>query len=332
MDTSLEFLPIKEDPRFQDSHIVAMVRHLADVSGWQEEGGKLIRDINGEACARTKWLPIRDWWLDRPAGVTQSIVRKAIKKFDAGKNPTKPEREALHFLADVATTENITESDLYDTAGDDVDAAEVASIQKLALETLGADELEELEERAAQQCDGLDHWQYIDTLREAVNHAIERRTSSLIETCAGDPEFSLEGETISDLEARKLADAAQAKAESERLIQETRKIHADSALAGFSLIADGGSLATQEAEQAGNMAIDFDACSGEIATCSGEIAPQHATIACSPEIAPVVKSARSQIMTRAWIIARELSAINPGSKPKDFIGQAMRQAWAESRV
>jgi len=44
----------------RNSGFVAFLKALKP--GWQEIGGRLLRDEQGNAVARTKWLPHEDWW------------------------------------------------------------------------------------------------------------------------------------------------------------------------------------------------------------------------------------------------------------------------------
>lgn len=56
---------------------------MADDAGWQERGGRLLRDASGEVAGRTKWLPRAEWFV---AGMEANpdVLRTAIERINDG--------------------------------------------------------------------------------------------------------------------------------------------------------------------------------------------------------------------------------------------------------
>ena len=84
------------DPAFQSS-----LPRYAEGAGWAEEGGKLLRDANGDAAGRTSWAPKADWWQGKPLGVTEKLVKAGVAKAVAGENMPMAEKNAVMWLLDV---------------------------------------------------------------------------------------------------------------------------------------------------------------------------------------------------------------------------------------
>lgn len=96
---------IEQDPRLQDPEVRARMRQLADQTGWEQEGGRIIRDASGKVVDRTKWLPKQDWWIDRPRDVKPHHVRSGMAKIEKGEPLQTRERRAVAWLASMASAD-----------------------------------------------------------------------------------------------------------------------------------------------------------------------------------------------------------------------------------
>lgn len=71
--------------------------------GWDQVGGRLLRDANGTANGRTTWIPREPWWHERPDGMTEDdamhVVRAALT---AKRKLTAKQLRQLAFLLNVA--------------------------------------------------------------------------------------------------------------------------------------------------------------------------------------------------------------------------------------
>jgi len=124
-----------------DENLRADLLRMKQETGWQQVGGRMIRadanDWRSEVIGRTTWIPNAEWWPDRPKGLTEAQVKKAINKALAGNNLTKRETEMVRYLVDVAREREAlrdwwpTTDDLR-AADEPVDPGEVAMVARAA--------------------------------------------------------------------------------------------------------------------------------------------------------------------------------------------------------
>lgn len=140
-----ELVRIEEDPRIQDPEIMQRARELAtQIGGWQETGGRLIRDEEGNPVNRTVWVPKDDRWLDRPKDVKPEHIKNGLAKIEKIIEQGQPialparERRAVTWLFDQASTD--ANSSFW---GDNFDAEQNTSPTQpdgYGLDTTGAEE------------------------------------------------------------------------------------------------------------------------------------------------------------------------------------------------
>lgn len=124
-----------------DDAIRTILRGMRNETGWAQIGGRMIRadaaDWRSEVIGRTTWIPNAEWWPDRPKGLTEAQVKKAIDKALSGKDLTKRETEMVRYLVDVAREREAlrdwwpTTDDLR-AADQPVDPGEVAMVARAA--------------------------------------------------------------------------------------------------------------------------------------------------------------------------------------------------------
>ena len=140
-----ELVRIEEDPRIQDPEIMQRVRDLAtQIGGWQETGGRLIRDEEGNPVNRTVWVPKDERWLDRPKDVKPEHIKNGLAKIEKIIEQGQPialparERRAVTWLFDQTATD--ANSPVW---GDGFDAEQNTSPTQpdgYGLDTTGAEE------------------------------------------------------------------------------------------------------------------------------------------------------------------------------------------------
>lgn len=140
-----ELVRIEEDPRIQDPEIMQRVRDLAtQIGGWQETGGRLIRDEEGKPVNRTVWVPKDERWLDRPKDVKPEHIKNGLAKIEKIIEQGQPlalparERRAVTWLFDQAATD--ANSPVW---GDGFDAEQIANPAQpdgYGLDTTGTEE------------------------------------------------------------------------------------------------------------------------------------------------------------------------------------------------
>lgn len=70
-------------------------------TGWAQEGGRVLMDETGKVTGRTTWIPHQEWWRDRPKGLNETQVHKAVDKALAGQPLGKRETAIVSFMKDV---------------------------------------------------------------------------------------------------------------------------------------------------------------------------------------------------------------------------------------
>lgn len=78
------------------------LRDMANKAGWAEVGGKLLRDYNGVAVGRTRWIPNADWYkeVENRLGAQQTIdaVEKAINKKPMAAKEKRAVESMINYL------------------------------------------------------------------------------------------------------------------------------------------------------------------------------------------------------------------------------------------
>jgi hypothetical protein len=84
-----ETVPSMADPIYRQS-----IEAMANETGWAEQGGRVIRDQDGQVSGRTSWVPNAEWWPGRPKELSEAKAKKAIRKALDGE-PLKPAEQRL---------------------------------------------------------------------------------------------------------------------------------------------------------------------------------------------------------------------------------------------
>jgi hypothetical protein len=91
---------------------------MAARAGWDEVGGRLLRDPDGVVIGRTKWRPTEAWFEsmqgERSTRMNPSKLRDAVEKVIRGEKVTPQESRAVKFLLD--------ENDRINTSFKDIEA------------------------------------------------------------------------------------------------------------------------------------------------------------------------------------------------------------------
>lgn len=89
------------------------LRAMASKAGWAEVGGKLLRDANGVAVGRTKWIPNADWYkeVENRLGAQQTVaaVEKAINQQPMTAKEKRAVESMINYLY-FTIEENLTET------------------------------------------------------------------------------------------------------------------------------------------------------------------------------------------------------------------------------
>ena len=89
------------------------LRAMASKAGWAEVGGKLLRDANGVAVWRTKWIPNADWYkeVENRLGAQQTVaaVEKAINQQPMTAKEKRAVESMINYLY-FTIEENLTET------------------------------------------------------------------------------------------------------------------------------------------------------------------------------------------------------------------------------
>ena len=120
------------EQRIADETIRAELLTMKGETGWAEVGGRMIRqqDEGGsEVITRTAWVPNAEWWPNRPKGLKESDVQKAIDKALAGEKLKPAELRTVEYMAEVA--EQRTKSAEWKPTGDELAESGLASHNEL---------------------------------------------------------------------------------------------------------------------------------------------------------------------------------------------------------
>lgn len=97
------------DEKLNDPAYREALPHYAEGAGWAEEGGKLIRNAEGDAVGRTAWVPRADWWAGKPEGITERLVKNGVAKALKGEPMPAAEKHAVGWLLTVIEHDLATE-------------------------------------------------------------------------------------------------------------------------------------------------------------------------------------------------------------------------------
>lgn len=156
------------------------MKAMASRAGWDERGGKVMMDNDGNVLGRTKWLPKETWFAEKPDRVTEKHFRGAIDKLESGKKLTKPERSAAAFMLDYVLGRKAADTsfDLNDY-GDEISGLDAFSKELVSLadklEIVAPGEGESTLERAA--IEDLSHAETKKRLQTAIRKASIKSTS-----------------------------------------------------------------------------------------------------------------------------------------------------------
>lgn len=95
--------PHHVDDRLNDDTMRSVLKSYADNAGWAQEGGRLLRDADGNANGRTTWEARDPYWKEMPAGYRErngEWFRSAVEKALSGKKLTKREENAVKWALD----------------------------------------------------------------------------------------------------------------------------------------------------------------------------------------------------------------------------------------
>lgn len=81
---------------------LSALESVLDGCGWDQVGGRLLRDTDGRVTGRTPWIARAPWWHDRPAGLTEKRARVVIGQALTGQRLGARQRRYLLFLLRVA--------------------------------------------------------------------------------------------------------------------------------------------------------------------------------------------------------------------------------------
>jgi hypothetical protein len=89
-------------PRAEPYEVAELLRDLAatlESAGWDQRGGHLLRDCDGNVTGRTCWIPRSQWWAERPHSFSERQTAGIVLKHIKAERPLTA-RE-LHCLRDV---------------------------------------------------------------------------------------------------------------------------------------------------------------------------------------------------------------------------------------
>lgn len=94
-------LPVSDD-RLKDEQVAQELMRMAQASGWETAGGKLVRDTDGNASGRTPWIPRETWYANLPEKLDNANTVAAVNKAIAGEPMTAKERRVVMSMLDMA--------------------------------------------------------------------------------------------------------------------------------------------------------------------------------------------------------------------------------------
>lgn len=212
----------------------ADIPRYVEGAGWAEVGGRLIRNADGDAVGRTVWVPKADWWVGKPEGVTESLLKKAAPKALAGEPMTAAEKNAIMWLLDVM------EKDLTAQVSQEGEAI-AEDLSDVADDIPGFDDAPPMSAAEAMRRSGLFTEEEINAETQgnaqAAGETAEGRAGEGIATGEGqaDEAFALEQQTEAGLSERERIQAQSAKARAKAEAEAEAKAKADSERDSFGL-------------------------------------------------------------------------------------------------
>lgn len=86
----------------EDEDLRAGLTAMKGETGWQQVGGRLLRDATtDEVTGRTSWIPNAEWWPGRPKGLKEEEIHAAIDKAVSGQPLKKRELDMVEYMAQV---------------------------------------------------------------------------------------------------------------------------------------------------------------------------------------------------------------------------------------
>jgi hypothetical protein len=92
-------------PRAEPYEVAELLRDLAQTlegAGWEQRGGHLIRNHQGEPVGRTDWIPKSPWWAERPHSFSERQVAGILLKHLRMQRLTRREAHCLNDMLEVA--------------------------------------------------------------------------------------------------------------------------------------------------------------------------------------------------------------------------------------
>lgn len=112
-------------------------RWFQNTAGWREEGGHLIRDLDGNVVAKTKWIANEQWWQDYKTaypegkGLNTDKAKKAIQNVFDGKRLGKKQKELIEWCQGWLKAQVDLDNEYLETLAA-LDAADIKLIEELA--------------------------------------------------------------------------------------------------------------------------------------------------------------------------------------------------------
>jgi hypothetical protein len=87
-----------------DPEVRGELERMGGEAGWDEVGGRLLRDQDGNVTGRTRWIPRAEWWQGRPdpKRMNEKAVRETVRKALAGEPLSRGEQRMIDYLTEVA--------------------------------------------------------------------------------------------------------------------------------------------------------------------------------------------------------------------------------------
>ena len=162
----------------KDPVAIAAMESFAKDAGWQEVGGKLIRDTNGVAVGRTKWLPKADWFFNRPEKTTEKDFAETIRRLKAGEKLSPKQLDVAEFLHSLSTEESEFGRDRnFDFSPEETEALkdEVWGEAEAAAKKYGVDAIAKVMKEAEVQSEGRDPYSYYLSVRYGLQNLGETK-------------------------------------------------------------------------------------------------------------------------------------------------------------
>lgn len=95
-------------PGLDNQDIRAELELMADEAGWEQVGGRMIREVaddpNSRVVGRTPWIPKQQWYADLPERLNEADTVRAVVKALGGKPMSAREKRVISNMLDFAQT------------------------------------------------------------------------------------------------------------------------------------------------------------------------------------------------------------------------------------